>query len=134
MLIGRHHGADVIAMGSAGVDTSVELQTYIDRILENLGISKAELAQALEVSERSIKRWQAGKSFPQYESRARLKELEALADRLLASFSNVDAIHAWLRAPNASSDGRSLVEAIVIDRFDLVNLALDRRDADHSTS
>ncbi|HET9659084.1 MAG TPA: hypothetical protein VFP05_02065 [Thermomicrobiales bacterium] len=112
------------------MDTSVELDSYIDRLLENLGISKAELAQALEVSERSIKRWQAGKSFPQYESRARLEELDALAVRLLASFPDVAAIHAWLRAPNASSDGRSLVDAILSDRFDLVNLALDRRNAD----
>ena len=111
------------------MDTSIELDRYIDRILEDLGISRAELARALEVSERSIKRWQAGKSFPQYESRARLEELDALADRLLASFPDRASIHAWLRAPNASSDGRSLVDAIVIDRFDLVNLALDRRNA-----
>jgi transcriptional regulator with XRE-family HTH domain len=129
MLGGRHHCAGVIAMRSAGVDTSVELDRYIDRILESLGLSRAELAQALEVSERSIKRWQAGKSFPQYESRARLEELDALADRALASFPDVPSIHAWLRAPNASSDGRSLVDAIAMDRFDLVNVALDRRNA-----
>jgi transcriptional regulator with XRE-family HTH domain len=130
MLVGRHRGAGIMAIRSGKVDTSIELDSYIDRLLENLGLSKAELAQALEVSERSIKRWQAGKSFPQYESRARLEELDALADRLLASFPDVAAIHAWLRAPNASSDGRSLVDAILIDRFDLVNLALDRRNAD----
>jgi len=130
MLDGRHHDAGDFAMRSVGVDTSVELDRYIDRILADLGISRAELAQALDVSERSIKRWQAGKSFPQYESRARLEELDALADRLLVSFSDLASIHAWLRAPNASSDGRSLVDAIVIDRFDLVKLALDRRNAD----
>lgn len=112
------------------MDTSIELDTYIDRLLDNLGLSKAELAQALEVSERSIKRWQAGKSFPQYESRARLEELDVLAVRLLASFPDRSAIHAWLRAPNASSDGRSLVDAILVDRFDLVNVALDRRNAE----
>jgi len=111
------------------VDTSVELDRYIDRLLETLGLSRAELAQALEVSERSIKRWQKGKSFPQYESRARLEELDALGDRLLGAFGDRSAIHAWLRAPSEIHDGKSLVEAIVIDRFDLVDAALDRRNA-----
>ena len=109
------------------MDTSVELDRYIDRLLETLGLSRAELAQALEVSERSIKRWQKGKSFPQYESRARLEELEAMGDRLLDAFDNRPAIHAWLRAPSELNDGKSLVDAIVIDRFDLVDTALDRR-------
>lgn len=116
------------------MDTFVDLGRYIDRILQDLGLSRVELAQALEVSERSIKRWQAGKSFPQYESRARLEELNALADRLLMSFPDVHSIHDWLRAPNASSDGRSLVDAILSDRFDLVNLALDRRIAESTRS
>ena len=111
------------------VDTSVDLDRYIDQLVENLGISKAELGQALEISERSIKRWQRGQSFPQYESRARLEELTALADRLLASFPDRPAIHAWLRAPHELNGGKSLVEAITVDRFDLVNLALDRRNA-----
>lgn len=117
-------------MRGAHVETTLELDRYIDRLLETLGLSKAELAQALEVSERSIKRWQAGKSLPQYESRARLEELDALSDRLLAAFPDVATIHAWLRAPNAGSDGRSLADALVADRFDAVNLALDRRFAD----
>jgi transcriptional regulator with XRE-family HTH domain len=130
MLGGRHDGTDVNAIRSGRVDTSIELDSYIERLLDKLGISRAELARALDVSERSIKRWQAGKSFPQYESRARLDELNLLVDRLLASFPDVAAAHAWLRAPNASSDGRSLVDAITMDRFDLVHLALDRRTAE----
>jgi transcriptional regulator with XRE-family HTH domain len=130
MLVGRHRGAGIMAIRSGRVDTSIELDSFIDRLLENLGLSKAELAQALDVSERSIKRWQAGRSFPQYESRARLVELERLAERLLMSFPDLSSIHSWLRAPNASSDGRSLVDAILMDRFDLVNLALDRRTAE----
>ena len=109
------------------MDTSVELDTYIDRLQSTLGLTKAELAQALEVSERSIKRWQRGKSFPQYESRARLEELDALADRLLAAFPDVPSIHAWLRAPSAQNAGKNLVDAITVDRFDIVNIALDRR-------
>jgi transcriptional regulator with XRE-family HTH domain len=112
------------------VDTSVQLDSYIDRLLDNLGITQAELAQALEVSDRSLKRWKAGKSFPQYESRARLEELTALTERLLAAFPDAPSIRTWLRAPNAANDGKNLVDAIVIDRFDLVGLALDRRNAD----
>lgn len=112
------------------METSLELQSSIDRLLDSLGLTKAELARALDVSERSIKRWQAGKSFPQYESRARLEELGTLCNRLLASFPDVPSIHAWLRAPNAGSDGSRLVDALVADRFDVVNLALDRRATD----
>lgn len=109
------------------MDTSIDLDRFIDQLVRDLGISKAELAQALEISERSIKRWQRGKSFPQYESRARLEELAALAERLIASFPDQSSMHAWLRAPNDVNGGKSLVDAITVDRFDLVHRALDRR-------
>lgn len=112
------------ATGLAIMDPSGDLDRSIDRLLANLGISEAELAQALDVSERSIKRWQAGKSFPQYESRARLEELDALAERLRESFPDLLSIHHWLREPNAVTDGSPLVDAITSDRFELVERAL----------
>ena len=75
------------------LDTSVQLDRFIDQVLQRLGLSRAELAQTLEISERSIARWQAGKSFPQYESRARLEELVPLLEARTAEASRLPKLH-----------------------------------------
>ncbi|MCA9858672.1 MAG: hypothetical protein KC438_03080 [Thermomicrobiales bacterium] len=111
------------------LDTSVQLDRFIDQVLQRLGLSRAELAQTLEISERSIARWQAGKSFPQYESRARLEELDLLADRVQSAFPTAAARDAWLREPGPDSEGQPLIEAILEDRFEVVRAALDRIEA-----
>jgi ribosome-binding protein aMBF1 (putative translation factor) len=110
------------------MDTSKSIDQLIDRVMAGLGMSRADLATALEVTERSIARWQAGKNYPQYESRARLDELNALGDRLRRSFGDDQAANAWLHAPNDALRGQAPYAALLEDRIDAVMRALTARD------
>ncbi len=106
------------------------LAPLIDRLMTELGLSRAEFAAALDASERSVARWRAGEHVPQYEARARLEEMTALADRMQASFADSAAAAAWLRAPIGQSGGKAPLDAFLRGRFDAVEAALDARDAD----
>lgn len=110
------------------MDSSKPIDQLIDRVTANLGITRAELAVALEVSERSIDRWHTGKNYPQYESRARLDELDALGRHLRRSFGKGLAGPAWLRIPNETLGGQTPHAALMEDRIDAVERALQRRD------
>lgn len=106
------------------MDRSKPVDQLIGRVLDGFGFSRADLATALEVTERSIGRWRAGKSYPQYESRARLDELDALGRRLESSFATrADAIE-WLRKANGDLHGETPYGALLEDRIDAVERAL----------
>lgn len=100
------------------------LAPLIERLPAELGLTRAEFALALDASERSVARWKAGEHYPQYEARARLEEMTALADRLRESFPDTAEIAHWLRAPNRSS-GRAPIEELLRGHFDAVAAALD---------
>lgn len=53
--------------------------TDINRLLADLGLSPAELARRLGVSEAAVSRWRSGRHAPQGLYAARLAELEATA-------------------------------------------------------
>lgn len=110
------------------MDTSKPIGQLIDRVTANLGISRADLATALEVTERSINRWHAGKNYPQYESRARLDELDALGHHLRRSFGAGPEGPEWLRTPNDALRGQTPLAALLEDRIDAVERALQRQD------
>ena len=105
------------------------LAPLIERLTAELGLSRAEFAAAVDASERSVARWKAGEHVPQYESRARLEEMTALADRLRVSFPDRAAAIAWLRAPSASFGGLPPVDAVLRGRFGAVEAALAAFDA-----
>jgi hypothetical protein len=107
---------------------TAQLAPAIDRLIAELGITRGELATALDASERSVARWRAGQAYPQYESRARLEEMLALADRLQASFPGPAAVAGWLRAPSGSFGGLAPIDAMLRGRFDAVGKALDARE------
>jgi transcriptional regulator with XRE-family HTH domain len=121
-------GLDSISIRSGAMDTSKPIDRLIDRVMAGLGMSRADLATALEVTERAIARWQTGKNYPQYESRARLDELGALADHLRRSFGVVPDGIAWLNAPNDALHGQTPYAALLEDRIDAVERALSVRD------
>ncbi len=110
------------------MDTSKPIDRLIGRVMSTLDFTRADLAAALDVTERSIARWQAGKSYPQYESRARLDELDALGRRLTKSFgSRTDAL-AWLNQPNDDLLGQTPTAALREDRIGAVERALTAFD------
>ena len=109
------------------------LAPLIERLIAELGLSRAELATALDASERSVARWKRGENYPQYEARARLEEMTALADRLHASFPETAGGAAWLRVPSEYFGGLAPVDAFLRGRFAAVESALDAFDAERST-
>lgn len=110
------------------MDTTKPIDLQIERVIANLGLSRADLAIALEVTERAIARWQSGKNYPQYESRARLDELNALVDHVHRSFRHGPDAIAWLNAPNDILRGATPHTALLEDRIDAVEHALAIRD------
>jgi len=110
------------------MDTSKPIDRLIARVMSTLGFTRADLAEALDVTERSIARWQVGKSYPQYESRARLDELDALGHHLSRSFGNRADALAWLKLPNDDLLGQTPTAALREDRIGAVERALTSFD------
>lgn len=110
------------------MDTSKPIDQLIGRVMSALGFTRADLAAALDVTERSIARWQAGKSYPQYESRARLDELDALGRHLARSFGNQADTLAWMNLPNDDLLGQTPTAALREDRIGAVERALTALD------
>lgn len=111
------------------MDRSQPIDGLIDAVLTGLRMSRGDLAAALEVTERSIDRWYRGKNYPQYESRARLDELRALAVQVAAAFDDPQAATDWLHSPNAALGDHTPVEALRTDQIRAVAAALARDTA-----
>lgn len=98
------------------------------RLEDELGLSEADLAGALEVSQRTLERWRSGASHPQRAGRLRLAELLVLARRLEETFGEGGA-EAWLRADSRYLGGMKPMEAIRAGRVDRVEAALEALDS-----
>jgi len=70
----------------------------IDGLERDLGLAPETVALALDVDRRTVDRWRANQSVPQGETRARLAELLALRERLLAMLGSPEAAQQWLQA------------------------------------
>ncbi len=67
-----------------------------------LGLTQAQLASAIGVSERTVQNWEAGRLSGQAERRVRdLAELQGMLDRYIAP----DAVQQWLISPNDAFAG-----------------------------
>lgn len=74
----------------------------VDALRTTLGLTQAQLASAIGVSERTVQNWEAGRVSPQAERRVRdLVELKELLDRYIAP----DALQQWLISPNETFAG-----------------------------
>lgn len=109
--------------------TIAQLGPLIDQLTTELGISKGDLALALDASERTVARWKTGETFPQHESRARLEALLKLSERLRGAFVDDAAVAVWLHAPSGYFGGLAPIDAMLRGRFDAVEAALDALDA-----
>jgi putative toxin-antitoxin system antitoxin component (TIGR02293 family) len=111
--------------------TRTRLDTTPERAiagLENsLDITEADIALALGISVRSLRRWGSGESHPQRESRTRLARLVALAGHLEEAFGE-DADE-WLGADSRYLGGLKPIEALRAGRMDRVEDALEALDS-----
>jgi ribosome-binding protein aMBF1 (putative translation factor) len=105
------------------------LAQLVDHLEAELGLSRNELAQVLEVSPRSIERWRGGETHPQHEARQRLAHLENLVGHLRQTFAAAEAGRAWLRDANRFLGGLTPAEALRAGRVDRVVAALEAVDS-----
>ena len=120
---------------SSGYDVNnmATLDLALGRLLEELevgmGLTGNELAQALDITPRSIERWRVGETHPQHEARQRLAQLEALVAHLQQTFSTAETGRDWLRDANKYLGGLTPAEAIRAGRADRVEAALEALDS-----
>lgn len=99
----------------------------IAELESRLSIGESEIALALGISTRSLRRWSLGESHPQRESRTHLARLLALSERLEEVFGE-DADE-WLEADSRYLGGLKPVEALRVGRMDRVEDALEALDS-----
>lgn len=74
----------------------------VEALRNGFGLTQAQLASAIGVSERTVQNWEAGRVSPQAERRTRdLVELKEVLDRYIAA----DALQQWLISPNDAFAG-----------------------------
>lgn len=74
----------------------------VEALRTALGLTQAQLASAIGVSERTVQNWEAGRVSPQAERRVRdLVELKDTLERYI----NPDALQQWLISPNDTFAG-----------------------------
>jgi len=100
----------------------------LSRVERELGLTSAELAGALGVSQRTVGRWRIGATLPQRAARARLAELTELNRRLHETFED-EAVSVWLRAPNRYLGNLSPADLLRLGRLDRVDAALEVVDS-----
>jgi transcriptional regulator with XRE-family HTH domain len=101
----------------------------VERLMGGLGLSKKELADALDATPRTLERWRTGGTYPQRDTRRRLAELVELDYHLRETFEDREAVQRWLSSPNRYLGGLTPVEAVRVGRVDRVEAALEALDS-----
>lgn len=108
---------------------TISLAEHLDHLMTRLGLSRADLAQAVGASDRTVLRWLADETYPQHETRAKLDALDALVRRLDDAFKSPAGATTWLHAPSGYFGGLRPLDALLRGRIDAVDAALEALDA-----
>jgi transcriptional regulator with XRE-family HTH domain len=103
-------------------------ERLLARVEQEMGLTEAELAGALGVSQRTVARWRSGETLPQRTARAKLAEMADFNRRLHETFED-EAVPVWLRAPNRYLGNLSPAELLRLRRLDRVVAALEVIDS-----
>ena len=101
----------------------------VERLEEDLGLSKGELAAALGATPRTLERWRTSTTHPQRDARQRLAALLNLDEHLRDTFTGWEAAREWLRAPSPYLGGLTPADALRAGRADRVEAALEALDS-----
>jgi putative toxin-antitoxin system antitoxin component (TIGR02293 family) len=101
----------------------------VERLEEDLGLTRGELAAALDATPRTLERWRAGATHPQRDARQRLAALLNLDEHLRDTFTDREAAREWLRAPSPYLGGLTPADALRAGRADRVEAALEALDS-----
>ncbi len=107
----------------------IQLSGHLDGLETTLGITDAQLAQIVGTDRRTVRRWRAGETFPQHDSRERLAALGDLVRRLGESFGSSPGAHRWLHTESGYFGGLRPIDALLSGRVDRVEAALEALDA-----
>lgn len=97
----------------------------IEGIERDLGLTPETIALALGVDRATIDIWRANQGVPQGKPRARLAQLLALRDRLLAVLGSPAAAQQWLRARSLYLGGITPEKSLRDGHVDRVRADLD---------
>jgi transcriptional regulator with XRE-family HTH domain len=103
----------------------LELGGVVEQLEQTLGLSDQDFAQALGINLRTVERWRDGTSYPQHEAREKLRALTALTEQLTETFSDADAVRAWVHASSRYLAGLAPAEVLRVGRIDRVAAALE---------
>ncbi len=101
----------------------------VECLMKDMGLSKKELADALETTPRKLERWRSGETYPRRDTRRRLAALVGLDRHLRETFHDREAVRRWLSAPNRYLGKLAPVEAVRVGRLDRVEAALEALDS-----
>jgi len=107
----------------------ITLESAMKQLMEDFGLTGRELAQALEVDQRTVARWSNGDAYPRHGARDRLEALAALDERLNEMFVSWDDARAWLRAPSRYLSDLAPIDAIRAGRSDRVLALVEAIDS-----
>jgi hypothetical protein len=108
---------------------TLALSDHLAKLMMYLDISATELARVLQTSDRTVIRWLADETYPQHDTRKKLESLDALVQRLRASFESPEAAVGWLHARSGYFGGLRPLDALLSGRIDAVDSALEAMDA-----
>jgi transcriptional regulator with XRE-family HTH domain len=101
----------------------------VECLMEDIGLSKKELADALETTPRTLERWRSGETYPRRDTRRRLATLIELDRHLRDTFEDRGATRRWLGTPHQYLVELTPVEAVRVGRVDRVEPAFEALDS-----
>lgn len=108
---------------------TIALSEDLTRLMTAFGIAADDLAKVLKTDRRTVYRWLANDTYPQHESRERLRALLKLERRLGKTFVSPEAALLWLRSESGYFGGLRPLDALLRGRVDAVDAALEAMDA-----
>jgi transcriptional regulator with XRE-family HTH domain len=108
---------------------TIGVSKLLDGLRNQLGLTNKDLADALNVSPATIRRWSTDAAFPQHEARENLETLLALQQHLLETFNSPEAARTWLHAESNYLGGLSPLDALRVRKFHRVEAALEALDS-----
>jgi transcriptional regulator with XRE-family HTH domain len=116
-------------MNAASAVLETTPRQALQALQEGMGLSDAELMEALGTSHRTLRRWRSGTAYPQVLARQRLARMLRLQERVREAFDDPDAVRRWLQAESRLLGGMTPAEALRVGRLDRAEAALEALDS-----
>ncbi len=103
----------------------IDLGDMLTALANDLALTDSDLNGVLGVDARTLDRWRKGESYPQRNARARIERLTAFNERIHDTFSDNEAIRAWMTTDSRYLGGLKPAEVARASRLDRVEAALE---------